>query len=532
MINFIEKNPSIIYLSGIFLLIIALLINLGHVNIFLGVDEATRALVALEMMISDNFVTPTLNGEFYYNKPPLFNWILAGFFGCFGTSEFVMRLPTVISFLGFAYTIYFFVSKELGKHTGIIVAFLFVSLGRLLFWETFFAYIDTTFSWAVYTGLMFMFYFYKRNKPWQLFIISYLFIAIAFMLKGLPAIVFQGITLLTLFISEKKFKQLFSIQHIVGGMVFIVLVGAYYLIYHQYNSLENVFSTLWGETTQRTVINQGWWSTIEHLFVFPYEMFYHYAPWTVLIIFTFFKGFWKTTLQNKFLKFNLLAFLFNIIPYWTSPDVYPKYIMMLMPMLLTVFVYFFLKNKNEKKKLSKIFETVLLVASIVLSIGWFALLFIDKFDGVSYIFLKVFILFLLTGAFTYLLFKIKSQRIVIFTIIIIIARIGFDWFIWPLRAQQFEVHETNALKVAEITGHESVFYYQTPMLQYGASYYMSRAKDRIINKETFKPMPYTYYIVDNDGLGRLQEKHKNIKIHFQYPNVEDGRNLILIKIIE
>jgi hypothetical protein len=125
--------------------------------------------------------------------------------------------------------------------------------------------------------------------------------------------------------------------------------------------------------------------------------------------------------------------------------------MMLMPMLLTVYIYFFLKNKNEKKKLSKIFETVLLVASIGLSIGWFALLFIDKFDNVSYIFLKVFILFLLSGAFTYLLFKIKSQRIVIFAIIIIIARIGFDWFIWPLRAPQFEVHETNALKVAEIT---------------------------------------------------------------------------------
>jgi 4-amino-4-deoxy-L-arabinose transferase-like glycosyltransferase len=532
MINFIIKNPTLLYISGIIVLLIALLINLGRVNIFLGVDEATRALVSLEMMIRNNFVTPTINGEFYYNKPPLFNWILAGFFSLFGTSEFVMRLPTVISFLGFAYTIYFFVSKELGKKAGIITAFAFVSLGRLLFWETFFAYIDTTFSWTVYAGLMFIFYFYKRNKPWQLFIVSYLFMAIAFMLKGLPAIVFQGITLLVLFISEKKFKQLFSIPHLVGGLVFIVLVGGYYLIYHQYNSLENVFSTLWGETTQRTVVNQGWWSTVKHLFVFPYEMFYHYAPWTFLIIFTFFKGFWKTTLQNKFLKFNLLAFLFNIMPYWTSPDVYPKYIMMLMPMLITVFVYFFLKNQNENKKLSKIFETVLLVASVILSLGWFAMLFIDIFDPIGYILIKVLFLVAITSLFTYLFLKIKSQRIVIFAIIIIIARIGFDWFIWPLRAQQFEVHETNALKVAEITGKESVFYFEAPMLQYGASFYMSKAKDRIINIETYKPMYNTYYIVDNDGLERIQESYDRIKIYFQYPNVEDGRNLNLIKIIE
>ena len=532
MIEFIKKNPIVIYTSGIILLVLALLINLGAVNIFLGVDEATRAIVALEMMISDNFVTPTINGEFYYNKPPLFNWILAGFFSLFGTSEFVMRLPTVISLIGFAFTIYFFVSKELGKKTGIIAAFAFVTFGRLLFWETFFAYIDTTFSWAVYTGLMFMFYFYRKNKPYHLFIVSYLFMAIAFMLKGLPAIVFQGITLLTLFISEKKTRQLFSLPHVVGGMVFIILVGGYYLIYHQYNSLENVFATLWGETTQRTVVNQGWWSTLKHLFEFPYEMTYHYAPWTFLIIFTFIKGFWKTTLKNKFLKFNLLVFLFNIIPYWTSPDVYPKYIMMLMPMLLTVYIYFFLQNREKQGNLSKVFESILMAASVILTFGWFAMLFIDKFDEVNFILIKVLILVALTGLFSFLYFKIKSQRIVIFAIILIIARIGFDWFIWPLRAPQFEEHEANALTVAEITGDESVFYYHVPMLQYGASFYMGKAKHDIIRKEGFKPMLNTYYIMDNVGLAKIQNNHQYIKMYFQYPNVEDGRNLNLIKILD
>jgi len=315
-------------------------------------------------------------------------------------------------------------------------------------------------------------------------------------------------------------------------MVFIVLVGIYYLVYHQYNSLENVFSTLWGETTQRTVVNQGWWSTMKHLVVFPYEMAYHYLPWTLLILFTFVKGFWKTTLQNKFLKFNLLAFLFNIIPYWTSPDVYPKYIMMLMPMLLTVFVFYFLKNSEENGKLSKILENIFIAVAAILTIGWFSLLFIDIFDGINFIYLKVVVLAILSGVFTWLMLKIKGQRLVIFAIIIIIARIGFDWFIWPLRAPDMVVHEENALKVADITGRESVFYYQAPMLQYGASFYMSKAKDRIINKESFKPMYNTFYIVDNGGMERLQDKYDNIKIFFQYPNVEDGRNLVLIKILE
>ena len=121
---------------------------------------------------------------------------------------------------------------------------------------------------------------------------------------------------------------------------------------------------------------------------------------------------------------------------------------------------------------------------------------------------------------------------VIFAIIIIIARVGFDWFIWPLRAPQFEEHKANALTVAEITGKESVFYFHAPMLQYGASFYMSNAKRDIIRKEEFKPMLNTYYIVDNDGYSGIEAKHKNIKVYFQYPNVEDGRNLILLKIFE
>ena len=195
-------------------------------------------------------------------------------------------------------------------------------------------------------------------------------------------------------------------------------------------------------------------------------------------------------------------------------------------------IYFFLQNREKQGNLSKVFESILMAASVILTFGWFAMLFIDKFDEVNLILIKVLILVALTGLFSFLYFKIKSQRIVIFAIILIIARIGFDWFIWPLRAPQFEEHEANALTVAEITGDESVFYYHVPMLQYGASFYMGKAKHDIIRKEGFKPMLNTYYIMDNVGLAKIQNNHQYIKMYFQYPNVEDGRNLNLIKILD
>lgn len=530
MTDLFRRKPQILYIAGIVLLIPALLINLGLLNIFMAVDEATRALVALEMMITENFVTPTINGEYYYNKPPLFNWILVGLYSLLGINEFVLRLPTVISLIGFGFTVFYFVKTELGSRAGVITAFAFVTAGRLLFWESLLGYIDTTFSWVVYSGLMFIYYFFKQKKFLQLFLVSYFFMAIAFMLKGLPAIVFQGITLLVVFVSEKEFRKLFTWKHIVGGMAFLIPVGIYYLIYHQYNSLENVFSTLWNESTGRTVVRQGWVLTYQHIYLFPVQMLYHFLPWTLLIVFTFRKGFWKNVFQNKFIKFNLLVVLFNIIPYWTSPDVYPKYIMMLIPMVFTVFVFFYLKSKQQNEKLPKIVEWIFLLASVILTLGYFSLPFVPQFGDVPHMIPVSLILFALSGVFTYLIFRLKEYRLIIFAILLIIGRIAFDWFVWPQRAPQYQKYEEAANRVAEITGNTPVKYFQTPMMQFGASYYMSLEKWQVIGKEHETLNSETYYIVDDRALKNVREKYESLKIYFQYPNVEDGRQLSLIRI--
>ncbi|MDA9333208.1 hypothetical protein N9Q80_03830, partial [Saprospiraceae bacterium] len=85
-----------IYLSVIIALAIpALLINLG-LQTFIN-DESIRALVALEMGFSDNFIVPTVNGSYYYSKPPMYNWIIYISFMLFGRfDELATRVPTVV----------------------------------------------------------------------------------------------------------------------------------------------------------------------------------------------------------------------------------------------------------------------------------------------------------------------------------------------------------------------------------------------------------------------------------------------------
>jgi 4-amino-4-deoxy-L-arabinose transferase-like glycosyltransferase len=530
MIEKLKKNPHWIYIAGILLMIPALLINLGKVNIFMADDEGTRAIVALEMMIRENFITPTINGEFYYNKPPLFNWILVAFYSVFGINEFVLRLPTVISLIGFGFTVYLFVSRELGKKAGIITAFMFVTAGRLLFWESLLGYIDTTFSWVVYSGIMFIHLFLKQKKFLNLFIVSYFFMAIGFMLKGLPAVVFQGITLLVAFTAFSEFKRLFSWKHLVGGLFFLIPVGTYYLAYHQYNSLENVFNTLWHESAQRTVVEKGWVLTFRHLVDFPFEMLYHYLPWTLLLVFTFRKGFWSRVFGNTFIKFNLLVAFFNILPYWSSPDVYPKYIMMLVPMFYTVFIYFYLDGVKRESKLVRIIHIIFIVAALLLALGNLVIPFLDTFKDIP---AKVFVgvlLFLATGFFAYLMIKLKEQRMVLFAVVLILGRLAFDWFVWPLRSEQYVVFEKDAKEVAAITEKEPVKFYKMPMLEHASSYYISLAKWQIVGKEHEKPEAGQFYITHEPGLDDIKKYYENITVYYSFGHFKDGRLMYLLKV--
>ena len=74
-------------------------------------DEPTRTIVSLEMLLRGG-AFPTINNEAYLNKPPLYNWILVPFLMVFGESEWVVRLPAILSLLALGYLIFYFLNLK------------------------------------------------------------------------------------------------------------------------------------------------------------------------------------------------------------------------------------------------------------------------------------------------------------------------------------------------------------------------------------------------------------------------------------
>ena len=88
------KDASLILGLQFFLMIF----RLGQIPL-IGPDEPRYARVAVEMARANEFVTPTLAGEAWLEKPPLYYW-LAGFgYWMLGENETAARVPAVLAAL-------------------------------------------------------------------------------------------------------------------------------------------------------------------------------------------------------------------------------------------------------------------------------------------------------------------------------------------------------------------------------------------------------------------------------------------------
>ena len=88
------KDASLILGLQFFLLVF----RLGQIPL-LGPDEPRYARVAVEMARANEFVTPTLAGEAWLEKPPLYYWLAGLGFRIFGETEAAARWPSVFAAL-------------------------------------------------------------------------------------------------------------------------------------------------------------------------------------------------------------------------------------------------------------------------------------------------------------------------------------------------------------------------------------------------------------------------------------------------
>ncbi len=483
------KNTIFWQWLAVGLLIPALFSHLGYLPLDADSDEPRRALVALEMILSDRWFSPTLNGAAYLNKPPLYNWLIAGSFRLFDNyGPFALRFPMAVSLVGFGLTVFWFVRRYLGQtrsdslrsdgsrfdvsrfdvSIAFAAALMVLTNARILLYDSLYGLIDITFSWTVYTAFMLVFHLDRRKQYGWLFVTTYALTALGFLMKGLPAVVFQGLTLLGWFVVTWRWRLLLSWAHLAGLSVFAGIVGGFYLVYFSQNQIpvSAVAGTLFRESAKRTVIEFGLTETLLHLLTFPLECLYHFAPWPLLLLLlvrrdagTWFSNPFRRTAsrsqqpddERAFIFFNVLTFAVNFPVYWSSPQVYARYLLMFLPLLFTVMAWAYYEKSSPTTWQRRWIDGILLTVAVIVTLGCALPPFYPDTQLIADVMWKSAVMFVGLGLITWQLWQQSAHRLLLMLVFMVAVRVGFNWLVLPPRVGHRQFYKDTSEQAARRT---------------------------------------------------------------------------------
>jgi 4-amino-4-deoxy-L-arabinose transferase-like glycosyltransferase len=493
---------SALLLAG---LLTVLLSHLGYIPLDMG-DEARRALVSLEMILSGDYITPTLNGERYFNKPPLYNWLIVASYRSFGNySAFALRFPMIVSLLLFGLTVAVFVRRYTTPAIGFATALMVLTTGRVLLYDSMLGLIEITFSGITYLAMMLVYHYDRKGNYWLLYLTTYTLTAIGFLLKGLPPIVFQAFTLAGWFLYTRQFKRLFHPAHLAGLLLFLALLGLYYVTYLSRNAIPfvDIFKVLVNESAKRTALTFSLRETVLHLLTFPVEVVYHFLPYLLLLVLLFRRDLITLLKVNSFVAFNALTFSTTVLIYWFSPQVYGRYLIGLMPLLFTIISYLYYEHSSPLDRTRRYVEQIWFIATAVVALGAWTAVFYPTTRVLPGVVWKTGIVSALLAGLAWQLRRPMPNRLGLMLAVMIVIRLGFNWLVLPGRAVKRLFYQDTAEQAAALTAGHPLYGFGTTVGNDNAtdvsSFHIAALRSDILRKTTQK-LPGAYYIADSVNL--------------------------------
>jgi len=229
----IEKLQKIDY-KGPVLLLLSLALhfsNLGGLSIY-ALDEAKNATAAIEMWYNKEWIIPTFNGEYRFDKPPLHYYFFILAYKLFGVSEFSARFfPALFGFLT-TFMTYRFARKNLGYLAGTIT--LLVLAASLHWYIQFHMAVPDPFLIFFMTAGLMAFYEWSKSgfRSTKLLLATYACLGFAVLAKGPIGIVLPCLALLVYALAMQLLnaKRLMRIFHPIGLSLFFLIALPWYIL--------------------------------------------------------------------------------------------------------------------------------------------------------------------------------------------------------------------------------------------------------------------------------------------------------------
>lgn len=349
---------------GVFLL----LLIIGF-NIFYGLgstplldpDEPVYAETAREMIEFGDYLSPRIYNDYWYDKPPMYYWLVAGTFNLFGVSDFGARFPSALFGIATVILLYFGVKRLFDEDTGFWSALVlgtcieFFYLGKAAVTDMALLFFMTA------TILAFL---NKKYLP------MYVCMGLATLTKGPIGIVFPG-AIIFLYLLANGDWRIMKKMHIPLGLVLYFLVAApwYYFMYQIHGQV--FIDTFFG------FHNITRFTSAEH----PDRVLWYYYlpvlllglfPWTGMLISSLKKSITDSSGDDfKNMVFMQIWWIFVFVFFTISKTKLVSYIFPLFPPLAIIIGWNIVRLSRERYPRS---EWSLALASFslfaLLSAGW------------------------------------------------------------------------------------------------------------------------------------------------------------------
>lgn len=287
------RRFGIEFLAVLFIASMIMFFQLGSYPL-LDPDEPVYAQTPREMLAAGDLLSPRIYGDYWYDKPPMYYWLVAGASKVFGMGEFAARFPSALMAVAGVVFLYFAVARLFSVRVGFFSALVLASsleyfyLGKA-------AVTDMTLNFCLMVSL----FSFIEKKYW----LCYLFSALAVVTKGPIGLFFPGMIAFLHILLTNRWKELPQMSIVPGILLFLAVAGPWYGLMMHFHGAAFIDTFLGFHNVTR-------FTTPEHVSV---NVWYYYIPvllvglfpWTPLL----FQSTWRALTCNRKERPLLLFFL-------------------------------------------------------------------------------------------------------------------------------------------------------------------------------------------------------------------------------
>lgn len=199
-------------------------------------DEARYVGIALEMMRSGDWLTPTLNGLPFFHKPPLFYWLTAASMSVFGVHEWSARLTPLLAATASA-TVLFVFTQRWSQRARAEHALWVLLVHPLFFIGAQFANLDILVATCIAITILMLAHVVLSLEQGQfdrrVLIGAYLMAGLGVLAKGLIGVALPGMVITVWLLLRGQWRTMWSLISVAGIAAFLLVVAPWFVLMQQ-----------------------------------------------------------------------------------------------------------------------------------------------------------------------------------------------------------------------------------------------------------------------------------------------------------